>query len=44
MSLVGSKYGVGAAVVTPPAVRLITALLILPLVVKFLNLFGILKS
>tara|TARA_B100001989_G_C24324257_1_gene356690 strand:+ start:141 stop:653 length:513 start_codon:yes stop_codon:yes gene_type:complete len=44
MSLVGSEYGVGAAVATLHAVRLITVLLILPLVVKFLNLFGIIKS
>ena len=40
MSLVGSEYGVGAAVATLHAVRLITVLLILPLVVKLLNLFG----
>ena len=44
MSLVGSEYGVGAAVATLHAVRLITVLLILPLVVKFLNLFGVIKS
>ena len=44
MSLVGSEYGVGAAVATLHAVRLITVLLILPLVVKCLNLFGVLKS
>jgi len=44
MSLVGSEYGVGAAVATLHAVRLITVLLILPLVVKLLNLFGIIKS
>ena len=44
MSLVGSEYGVGAAVATLHAVRLITVLLILPLVVKCLNLFGIIKS
>ena len=44
MSLVGSEYGVGAAVATLHAVRLITVLLILPLVVKFLNIFGIIKS
>ena len=43
MSLVGSEYGVGAAVATLHAVRLITVLLILPLVVKCLNLFGIIK-
>ena len=44
MSLVGSEYGVGAAVATLHAVRLITVLLILPLVVKCLNLFGLIKS
>ncbi len=44
MSLVGSEYGVGAAVATLHAVRLITVLLILPLVVKLLNLIGIIKS
>ena len=44
MSLVGSEYGVGPAVATLHAVRLITVLLILPLVVKMLNLFGIIKS
>ena len=43
MSLVGSEYGVGAAVATLHAVRLITVLLILPLVVKCLNLFGVIK-
>ena len=44
MSLVGSEYGVGAAVATLHAVRLITVLLILPLVVKLLNLIGVIKS
>ena len=44
MSLVGTEYGVGAAVATLHAVRLITVLLILPFVVKMLNLFGIIKS
>ena len=44
MSLVGSEYGVGPAVATLHAVRLVTVLLILPLVVKMLNLFGIIKS
>ena len=44
MSLVGSEYGVGAAVATLHAVRLITVLLILPLIVKFLNYFGVIKS
>ena len=44
MSLVGSEYGVGAAVATLHAVRLITVLLILPLIVKLLNTIGIIKS
>ena len=44
MSLVGSEYGVGAAVATLHAVRLITVLLILPLIVKVLNTIGIIKS
>ena len=44
MSLVGSEYGVGPAVATLHAVRLITVLLILPLIVKILNLSGIIKS
>ena len=44
MSLVGSEYGVGAAVAALHAVRLITVLLILPLIVKMLNLVGIIKS
>ena len=44
MSLVGSEYGVGAAVATLHAVRLITVLLILPLFVKILNLVGLIKS
>ena len=34
----------GAAVATLHAVRLVTVLLILPLVVKCLNLFGLIKS
>ena len=44
MSLVGSEYGIGAAVATLHAVRLITVPLILPLVVKGLNLLGVIKS
>jgi len=44
MSLVGSEYGVGPAVATLHAVRLITVLLILPFIVKLLNMFGIIKS
>ena len=44
MSLVGSEYVVGAAVATLHAVRMITMLLILPLVMKCLNIFGIIKS
>ena len=43
MSLVGTEYGVGAAVATLHAVRLVTVLLILPLVVKMLNLLEIIK-
>ena len=44
MSLVGSEYGVGATVATLDAIRLITVLLILPLIVKCLNIFGVIKS
>ena len=44
MSLIGSEYGVGASVATLHAVRLITVLIILPLVVRCLNLFGVIKS
>jgi len=44
MSLLGSEYEVGAAVATIHAVRIITVLLNLPLVVKCLNLFGLIKS
>ena len=44
MSLVGSEYGVGPAVATLHAVRLITVLLIMPLIVKILNSLGIIKS
>jgi uncharacterized membrane protein AbrB (regulator of aidB expression) len=35
MSLVGAEFGVGAAVATLHAVRLITVLVILPLVVRW---------
>ena len=41
MSLVGAEFGVGAAVATLHAVRLITVLLVLPLVVKFIVPMGI---
>ena len=44
MSLVGSEYSVGDAVATLHAVRLITVLLILPLIMKCLNIFGVIKS
>ncbi len=44
MSLVGEEFGVGAAVATLHAVRLITVLLILPLLVKFLGSLGLLNS
>ena len=43
-SLLGSEYEVDAAAANLHAVRLITVLLILPLVVKCLNLFGLIKS
>ena len=36
MSLVGAEYGVGAAVAALHAVRLITVLLVLPVVVRLL--------
>ena len=39
MSLVGSEYGIGAAVATLLAVRLITVPLILPLIMRCLNMF-----
>lgn len=41
MSLVGSDFGVGAAVAALHAVRLITVLLVLPLVVKLLTPLGL---
>ena len=44
MSLVGSEYGVKAAVATFFAIRLITVILILSITVKLLNLFGLIKS
>ena len=44
MSLVGTDYGVGAAVATLHAVRVVTVLLILALVVIMLNFFGIINS
>ena len=37
MSLVGAEFGVGAAVAALHAVRLITVLLVLPLVVGLIN-------
>jgi uncharacterized membrane protein AbrB (regulator of aidB expression) len=36
MSLVGAEFGVGAAVAVLHAVRLITVLLVLPLVVRWI--------
>ncbi|MEI6829221.1 MAG: AbrB family transcriptional regulator [Synechococcaceae cyanobacterium ELA445] len=39
MSLVGAEFGVGAAVATLHAVRLITVLLVLPLTVRFVTSF-----
>ena len=44
MSLVGANYGVGAAVAALHAVRLITVLLVLPLVVKLLVPLGLGES
>ncbi|EAQ70285.1 AbrB family transcriptional regulator [Synechococcus sp. WH 8101] len=44
MSLVGAEFGVGAAVAALHAVRLITVLLVLPLVVKLLTPLGIGES
>lgn len=41
MSLVGADYGVGAAVAALHAVRLVTVLLVLPLVVKVLAPLGL---
>ena len=41
MSLVGAEFGVGAAVAALHAVRLITVLLLLPLIVKFLGPLGL---
>ena len=37
MSLVGAEFGVGAAVAALHAVRLITVLLVLPLVVRMIS-------
>ena len=44
MSLVGAEFGVGAAVATLHAVRLITVLLVMPLLVKFLAPIGLSNS
>lgn len=44
MSLVGADYGVGAAVAALHAVRLVTVLLVLPLVVKLLTPLGLGES
>ena len=41
MSLVGAEFGVGAAVAALHAVRLITVLLVLPLVVRLLTPFDL---
>ncbi len=41
MSLVGAEFGVGAAVAALHAVRLITVLLVLPLIVKCLGPLGL---
>ena len=37
MSLVGAEFGVGAAVAALHAVRLITVLLVIPLVVRLIS-------
>ena len=37
MSLVGAEFGVGAAVAALHAVRLVTVLIVLPLIVKLLG-------
>ncbi len=44
MSLVGAEFGVGAAVAALHAVRLITVLLILPILVKLLAPLGLINS
>ena len=44
MSLLGAEFGVGAAVATLHAVRLITVLLVLPLLVKLLAPLGLIDS
>ena len=44
MRLVGAEFGVGAAVATLHAVRLITVLLVLPLLVKLLAPLGLIDS
>ena len=41
MSLVGAEFGIGAAVAALHAVRLITVLVLIPLIVKFLAPLGI---
>ncbi len=44
MSLIGSEFGVGAAVAALHAVRLITVLLLIPALIKFLGLKNLLNS
>ena len=44
MSLVVFEYGVGTGVATLNAERLINVFLKLPLIVKCLNIFGVIKS
>ncbi len=44
MSLVGAEFGVGAAVAVLHAVRLITVLLIIPLIVKLLGPLGLINT
>ena len=43
MSLVGAEFGVGAAVAALHAVRLITVLIILPIIVKLIAPSGIIN-
>jgi len=44
MSLIGAEFGVGAAVAALHAVRLITVLLLIPALIKFLGIKNLLNS
>ena len=44
MSLVGAEFGVGASVAALHAVRLITVLIVIPIIVKFLGPLGIINN